>query len=40
MTRRDKLIDRISLQRDGVKAKAYQVQQVRSIIDRYRLGGE
>jgi predicted RNA binding protein YcfA (HicA-like mRNA interferase family) len=30
----------INLQRDGSKAKPYQVRQVRSVILRYRLGGD
>jgi hypothetical protein len=29
----------INLQREGSKAKPYQVRQVRSVILRYRLGG-
>lgn len=29
----------INLQRDGSKAKPYQVRQVRSVLLRYRLGG-
>ena len=32
--------ERINLQRDGAKAKPYQVRQVRAIIVKYRLGGE
>jgi len=32
--------ERINLQRDGATAKPYQVRQVRSIIVKYRLGGE
>ena len=32
--------ERINLQRDGAKAKPYQVRQVRGIIVKYRLGGE
>ncbi|MGH7230320.1 MAG: type II toxin-antitoxin system HicA family toxin [Nitrospiraceae bacterium] len=32
--------EKINLQRDGSKAKAYQVRQVRNIILKYRLGGE
>jgi predicted RNA binding protein YcfA (HicA-like mRNA interferase family) len=32
--------ERINLQRDGNKAKAYQVRQVRSVILRYNLRGE
>jgi predicted RNA binding protein YcfA (HicA-like mRNA interferase family) len=30
----------INLQQDGSKAKPYQVRQVRSVIPRYKLGGE
>lgn len=30
----------INVQRDGNKAKAYQVRQVRAVILKYRLGGE
>lgn len=32
--------ERINLQRDGSKAKGYQVRQVRSVILRYKLRGE
>jgi hypothetical protein len=32
--------EKINLQSDGSKAKAYQVRQVRNVIVRYRLGGE
>lgn len=32
--------ERVNLQRDGTKAKPYQVRQVRTIIAKYRLGGE
>jgi predicted RNA binding protein YcfA (HicA-like mRNA interferase family) len=32
--------ERINLQREGSKAKAYQVRQVRAVILRYRLGEE
>jgi len=32
--------ERITLQRDGAKAKPYQVRQVRNVILRYRLGGK
>jgi predicted RNA binding protein YcfA (HicA-like mRNA interferase family) len=32
--------ERINLQRDGSKAKVYQVRQVRSIILKYKLRGE
>lgn len=36
--RRDDIEERINLQKDGSKAKAYQVRQVRQVILRYRLG--
>lgn len=32
--------DLVNLQREGSKAKPYQVRQVRSVILRYGLGGE
>jgi predicted RNA binding protein YcfA (HicA-like mRNA interferase family) len=32
--------EKVNLQHDGAKAKAYQVRQVRTIILKYRLGGE
>lgn len=38
--RKEGIIDKINLQRDGNKAKAYQVRQVRKIIVEYHLGGE
>jgi hypothetical protein len=34
------IIEKINLQRDGAKAKPYQVRQVRDVIVKYRLGGE
>ncbi|MCC7164527.1 MAG: type II toxin-antitoxin system HicA family toxin [Anaerolineae bacterium] len=37
--RRADVVERITLQRDGSKAKPYQVRQVRSIIRKYSLGG-
>jgi DNA-binding transcriptional regulator PaaX len=33
------VIEKINLQQDGSKAKAYQVRQVRNVIVRYNLGG-
>ena len=33
------VVEMINLQRDGNKAKIYQVRQVRSIILKYKLGG-
>jgi YcfA-like protein. len=38
--RRAGVEEQINLQRDGSKAKPYQVRQVRAVILRYRLGGE
>ncbi len=38
--RRANVEERLNLQRDGAKAKPYQVRQVRAIILKYRLGGE
>ena len=35
--RRPGVVDKINLQRDGNKAKAYQVRQVRSVILKYKL---
>jgi hypothetical protein len=32
--------EKINIQRDGSKAKAYQVRQVRAVILKYGLGGE
>jgi predicted RNA binding protein YcfA (HicA-like mRNA interferase family) len=32
--------EKINLQREGSKAKVYQVRQVRAIILKYKLGGE
>ncbi len=37
--RKDGIIEKINLQEDSNKAKAYQVRQVRNIITRYNLGG-
>lgn len=33
------ILDKINLQREGSKAKPYQVKQVRNVIVKYRLGG-
>ena len=38
--RREGVIEKINLQRDGSKAKVYQVRQVRNIILTYNLGEE
>ena len=37
--RKEGIPDMINLQRDGSKAKPYQVRQVRSVILKYQLGG-
>ncbi len=34
------IVEKINLQKDGSKAKPYQVRQVRNLILKYRLGGE
>lgn len=38
--RRADVEERINLQRDGSKAKPYQVRQVRLLLLKYRLGGK
>ena len=38
--RKDGVEEKINLQKDGNKAKPYQVKQVRAVIIRYKLGGE
>jgi hypothetical protein len=38
--RKEGIEEKINLQREGSKAKVYQVRQVRAIILRYNLGGE
>ncbi len=40
MFRRKGIIEKINLQRDSSKAKAYQVRQVRNVILNYKLGEE
>lgn len=40
MFRKSGIIEKINLQDDGGKAKAYQVRQVRVVILKYSLGGE
>jgi hypothetical protein len=40
MFRRAGIIEKINLQREGNKAKVYQVRQVRTVILKYKLGGE
>jgi len=34
------IAEKINLQRQGAKAKSYQVKQVREVIQKYRLGSE
>ena len=38
--RKSGIVERINLQRDGNKAKPYQVRQVRAIILKYNMGGD
>jgi predicted RNA binding protein YcfA (HicA-like mRNA interferase family) len=38
--RKESIIEKINLQREGDKAKPYQVKQVRNIILKYKLGGK
>ncbi|MDT5062050.1 MAG: hypothetical protein QOH63_2509 [Acidobacteriota bacterium] len=40
MFRRQGVEEKINLQREGNKAKVYQVRQVRVVILKYKLGGE
>jgi len=40
MFRRDGIIEKVNLQKDGSKAKPYQVRQVRDVIVKYGLGAE
>ena len=40
MFRRAGVVEKINLQKDGKKAKVYQVRQVRAIILKYKLGAE
>ncbi|MFZ2807530.1 MAG: type II toxin-antitoxin system HicA family toxin [Desulfosalsimonadaceae bacterium] len=38
--RKEGIEEKINLQRDDIKAKAYQVRQVRAVILKYKLGGK
>lgn len=38
--RKDGIVEKVNLQQDGSKAKAYQVRQVRAVIVKYNLGGK
>ena len=40
MFRRAGIVEKINLQREGGKAKVYQIRQVRAVILKYKLGGE
>jgi hypothetical protein len=40
MFRKSGILESINLQREGSKAKIYQVRQVRAILLKYRLAGE
>ncbi len=39
MFRKEAVIEKINLQREGKMAKPYQVKQVRNVIVKYKLGG-
>lgn len=39
MFRKEAVIEKINLQREGNRAKPYQVKQVRNVIVKYKLGG-
>jgi len=38
--RREGITEKINLQKDGNKAKPYQVKQVRNVIIKYKIGGK
>jgi hypothetical protein len=40
MFRKSGVEEKINLQREGSKAKVYQVRQVRNVLLKYKLGGE
>jgi hypothetical protein len=40
MFRKAGVIEKINLQREGSKAKVYQVRQVRAVLLKYKLGGD
>jgi len=40
MFRKEGVLEKINLQRDGNKAKIYQVRQVRAVLLKYKLGGD
>jgi hypothetical protein len=39
MFRKEVVIEKINLQREGNMAKPYQVKQVRNVLVKYKLGG-
>lgn len=39
MFRKEAIVEKINLQRDGNMAKPYQVKQVRNVLVKYKLGG-
>ena len=39
MFRKEAVIEKINLQREGNRTKPYQVKQVRNVIVKYKLGG-
>lgn len=40
MFRKEGVVEKVNLQREGNKAKVYQVRQVRALLLKYKLGGE
>jgi hypothetical protein len=40
MFRKTGVLEKINLQREGDKAKVYQVRQVRTVLLKYKLGGD
>jgi hypothetical protein len=40
MFRKEGVVEKINLQRDGNKAKVYQVRQVRAVLLKHKLGGD
>ena len=38
--RKSGVIEKINIQKDGSKAKPYQVRQIRNVILKYKLGGD
>jgi hypothetical protein len=40
MFRKKGVVEKINLQREGNKAKVYQVRQVRAVLLKYKLGGD